>query len=153
MKIKTITTVGLISALYVAITIILAPISFGIFQFRVSELLKPIALKGKRYVIALTIGLFLANLFSPSVGLMELIFMPIVCAGGGILSYLIRKRPIISTTLYALIISLGVAVTLLVNFNAPFFLTFCSIFISEFVLMHIGGILVDYIFGYTTIEK
>ena len=65
MKIKTITTVGLISALYVAITIILAPISFGIFQFRVSELLKPIALKGKKYVIALTIGLFLANLCPP----------------------------------------------------------------------------------------
>jgi len=153
MKTKTIAILGLITALYVALTVAIAPIGFGIVQFRVAEVMKPLALKGKKYIIALIIGLVIANMFSPSVGAMELVFMPIMCGLGGLVSYLLRGKPFIATTLYAVIISIGVATTLLVTFNAPFWITFASVSISELILMHVGRVLIDYIFRYSKVEK
>jgi len=44
MTIKTVTRAALVAAVYVVLTVALAPLSFGPLQFRVSEMLKPLAL-------------------------------------------------------------------------------------------------------------
>lgn len=54
---------ALIAALYAALTIILAPISFGAVQLRVSEALTVLPMLLPEAVPGLGIGCFLANLF------------------------------------------------------------------------------------------
>lgn len=64
---------SIIAALYAAITIALAPISYGPIQFRVSEIMVLLAFFDPFYIVGLTIGCFIANILGPN-GLMDIIF-------------------------------------------------------------------------------
>ena len=64
---------GLLAALYVAITYLLAPISFWAIQFRLSEILVLACFFDKKKIVGLTLGCFLSNLVSP-LGLMDVGF-------------------------------------------------------------------------------
>src|SRR5699024_4606063 len=64
---------ALIAAIYAVLTIILAPISYGPVQFRLSEILVLLAFIDPIYIIGLTLGCFLANLFG-GLGIMDLVF-------------------------------------------------------------------------------
>ena len=63
--VKNITLLSLIAALYVALSLILAPISFGIIQFRIAEILVLLCFFKKEFSISLVAGCFITNLFSP----------------------------------------------------------------------------------------
>ena len=67
--IKTITFNGLLAALYTIFTIAIAPLSYGAIQFRFSEVLVLLVFFNKKYAYGLTLGCFLANLFSPTMAL------------------------------------------------------------------------------------
>ncbi|KGR92412.1 membrane protein [Ureibacillus massiliensis 4400831 = CIP 108448 = CCUG 49529] len=73
MKTKFIATIGLVAALYVAITFLIAPFGFGEIQFRVSEILNHLVAFNPLYMTGVVIGVFIANLFSP-LGLYDLVF-------------------------------------------------------------------------------
>ncbi len=68
-----ITRIAVVAALYVALTLMLSPISYGIVQFRFSELLMLLCFFRWDYCLALTIGCAIANLFSPMMAL-DLVF-------------------------------------------------------------------------------
>lgn len=143
MKTRDITTVAVIAALYAALTILVSPIAYGMLQFRVSELLKPLALKGRLYILALTLGLFLANLFSPFLGTLELLLMPLACLVGGEITYRLRKWPVLALTIYSAVITGAVAAMLHVVAGLPFWVTAGFVFIPEFILIQTGRGLVD----------
>lgn len=63
--VQELTKMGVIAALYIAITLAVAPVGFGPIQFRLSEMFNYLALFHKRYVIAVTIGVVIVNFFSP----------------------------------------------------------------------------------------
>lgn len=71
--IKTITYNGLIAALYVALTLLSIPISFGQIQFRIAEILVIFCFFNKKNCLGIILGTFLANLFS-TLGLWDLLF-------------------------------------------------------------------------------
>ena len=146
MKTKDIALIGVVAAVYVVLTVLLSPISYGALQFRASEMLKPMALKGRQYVLALTVGLFIANLYSPFAGGLELIFMPTVCFVGGEIAYRLRNKRFIAIATYSTIISCAVALMLKILINAPYAVTAVCVFIPEIILMFIGGKVNDYIF-------
>ncbi|WEV53907.1 QueT transporter family protein [Leuconostocaceae bacterium ESL0723] len=56
---------AIVAALYVVITTAVAPFSFGPVQLRLSEGLNHLAAWNKRYVVALSLGVLLANFLSP----------------------------------------------------------------------------------------
>ncbi len=58
--------VALVAALYVVLTITppLNAISYGAYQFRVSEMLNFMAFYNRKYIIGLTFGCMIANLYS-----------------------------------------------------------------------------------------
>ena len=56
---------AIIAAIYVVLTV-LNPLSYGNIQFRIAEILVFLVLYRKDYVIGLTLGCFIANLFSPT---------------------------------------------------------------------------------------
>ena len=64
-SLKNISLLSLIAALYVALSLILAPISFGIVQFRIAEILVLLCFYKKEFSISLVVGCFITNLFSP----------------------------------------------------------------------------------------
>ena len=64
---------ALVAALYAGLTLALPGISFGPVQFRLSELLVLLCFYRRDYSVALILGCFIANCFSP-MALMDMIF-------------------------------------------------------------------------------
>lgn len=146
MKTKDLTLIAMVAAIYATLTILIAPAAYGPLQFRFSEILKPLALKGKLYIYGLTLGLFVANLFSPYVSPWELVWMPMVCLMGGFIAYALRRAPLLAVSVYSFIIAGGVSVVLLAVLGLPMWATFPGIFISELILMTAGIGLIEGIF-------
>ena len=63
-NIRKLTLCAVIAALYAAITILTAPLSFGLVQFRLSEALVVLCALEPILGVGITLGCFLANLFS-----------------------------------------------------------------------------------------
>ncbi|MCB9498036.1 MAG: QueT transporter family protein [Erysipelotrichaceae bacterium] len=64
---------GIIAALYVVLTLITYQFSYGPIQFRVAEILVLLCFFRKDYIIGLTTGTLIANLFS-SVSIFDILF-------------------------------------------------------------------------------
>lgn len=73
MNIRFIAQSAIIAALYVALTWLLAPISYGAIQFRISEALILIVALNPKYAYALILGCFVANTTSP-MGWYDMVF-------------------------------------------------------------------------------
>jgi uncharacterized membrane protein len=135
MKTRTLTRGAAIAAVYVVLTLALAPISFGPLQFRVSELLKPLALFDPALAFAFGLGTGLSNLWSPF-GPWDYVAMPIVDALAAFLCWRLRRRPWLSLTLQALVIALGVAIFPLGLGGAlPVYLTFPAVAVSQLIIL------------------
>ena len=65
--------VALVAALYIVLTVTppLNAISYGAYQLRVSEMLAFMAFYNRKYIVGLTLGCMIANLYS--FGLMSLL--------------------------------------------------------------------------------
>ena len=101
-----ITQSALIAALYVVLTMIVAPIAFGPIQFRVSEVLCVLPYFLTSAVPGVTIGCFLANLLCGAASL-DVVFGSIATLIGAVGSYYLGKKnkwlvcvpPILSNTI------------------------------------------------------
>ncbi|MCX8095420.1 MAG: QueT transporter family protein [Caldisericia bacterium] len=90
MKTKNLIRGSLIGAVYFALTVIFAPISFKAFQVRISEGLTLLPFLTKDAIWGLFIGCFIANFFSPF-GLVDMIFGSLLTLFAAYLTYLLRK--------------------------------------------------------------
>lgn len=63
-NIRKLTLCAIVAALYAAITILTAPLSYGLVQFRLSEALVVLCCFEPVLGVGITLGCFLANLFS-----------------------------------------------------------------------------------------
>ncbi|MGN0133132.1 MAG: QueT transporter family protein, partial [Anaerotignum sp.] len=70
---KFLVSTALIAAVYVVMTLAIAPLSFGMVQVRFSEMLMLMAFIDKKYAPGLALGCFIANCFSPF-GMMDIVF-------------------------------------------------------------------------------
>lgn len=64
---------AIVGALYVALTLIFAPISYGAVQFRISESLIMLPFYNKRWIPGIVMGTLIANMFSP-LGIADVLF-------------------------------------------------------------------------------
>lgn len=141
------TKIGLVAALYVAVTLILAVISFGAIQLRLSEMFNYLAIFHKRYIIAVTLGVVIVNFMSP----MWFLDVPV----GGIATFLVlilsraitknMKNLRMKIAATAIIFSLSmftVAGQLYIVFNLPFWVTYLTVGLGELLSMTIGGIII-----------
>lgn len=78
---------AVVTGLYVAVTIVLSVISFGAIQLRVAEMFNYLPLFNKRYTIAVTLGVAIANLASPlgivdvALGSVSTLIVLLICRG------------------------------------------------------------------------
>ncbi len=68
MKTKTFTKVAMIAAIYTVLTLVLAPISYGNMQVRISEALTMLPLIYAPSIYGVTLGCFLSNLIGAIIG-------------------------------------------------------------------------------------
>lgn len=94
---KYITSAALVAALYTALTLVLAPISFGPVQIRVSEVLTVLPAVFPPAIVGLSLGCFLSNLigflagFNP-LGLVDCLIGTSATIVAALLSYAVGKR-------------------------------------------------------------
>jgi len=63
--IREICLLGVLAALYVAVCVAIAPLSYGVAQFRVAEIFIALPFYNKKYSAAIIAGTFIANLIGP----------------------------------------------------------------------------------------
>lgn len=89
---------AVVTGLYVAITIVLSVISFGAIQLRIAEMFNYMPLFNKRYTIAVTLGVAIANLASPLgivdvlLGSISTLIVLLICRAATKKSPLLRKK-------------------------------------------------------------
>lgn len=131
------------AALYAALVYVFAPISFYALQFRVAGVLRPAIAKKWTLAIGYALGVVIGNIFSPFVGVYELVFMPVMSGVAGILGYVVAKQfnqnYFIAGAVIATIIPLSVSWMLYQLFTVPILATFPYTFLSEQLICVLGA--------------
>ncbi|MGH3086007.1 MAG: QueT transporter family protein [Rubrobacteraceae bacterium] len=136
---------GVVGALYVVLSLLVAPFAFGPVQFRIGEALKPLVIRYPATIFAFGAGTVLVNIFSPFAGTLELLFMPIVDMAGGVVCWLIARRvpgavgTYLASFVYAVVTAAGVGVVLSVVAGLPYLLAFATVVVSEVILLLVGN--------------
>lgn len=145
MNVQETTKMAVVASLYVAVTVMLSVISFGAVQLRLSEMFNYLVLFHKRYIVAVTLGVVIANFFSP----MWWIDVPV----GGLATFvvLIICRLVtrnIDNIVWKLVITgiiftismFTVATQLMIVFDLPFWQTYGIVAVGEAFSMLVGGV-------------
>jgi len=90
-KVRFITEAAVIAAIYAALTIILAPISYGMVQVRISEALTILPYFTPAAIPGLFVGCIIANIVGGN-GLIDIVFGSLATLVAAILSYKMPKR-------------------------------------------------------------
>lgn len=89
-KVQKIVITGVIAAIYAAVTILLAPISYGMIQVRVAEALTILPFFSPFSIIGLFLGCLISNFFSP-IGPLDIIVGSLATLISAIATYYIGK--------------------------------------------------------------
>ncbi len=131
---------AVVAALYAAITIALAPISYGPIQFRLSEILVLLAFVNRKYIPGLVLGgCLLANMYS-QLGIMDVVF-------GTLATYIsveliARTKNLFMASLWPVVVN-GVIIGIMLNmlYSLPLLLTIGQVAFGEFVVVSIAGVI------------
>lgn len=141
-----IATIGVVAAIYVVVTIVGADLSYGPIQFRVAEALMLLCFFNKDYIFSLTIGCFIANIFS-TVGLIDTVVGTSATLISAIMIYLFRKedntvRLVICSLFPVIANGLLVGAELNLVLKLPFGLSVGEVAFGEFVCVTVLGVIV-----------
>lgn len=136
---------GIIAALYAALTIALAPISYGVYQVRVAEALTVLPFVYPFAIVGLFVGCLVANIFGGN-GLQDIIFGSILTLIAGYLTYLTSKIKSRRLGIFlaplppVLINAFGVAVYLCKITGMSYFFVVQMIFVGQVVACYVLGL-------------
>ncbi|GKV56208.1 membrane protein [Sporosarcina sp. NCCP-2222] len=144
MKVKTMATSGIIAALYVAVTFLIAPFGFTNIQFRLSEMFNHLVVFNKKYIIGVVLGVFISNLLFSELGPIDLVFgvgQSVIALSITILSAKfiqgLYKRMIFNTLVFTFTMFL-IAWELNIALGFPFWITWGFVAVGEFAVMAVG---------------
>lgn len=143
---RDISLIAIIAALYAVATLALPFASYGAVQLRFSEAFNHLVVFNKRYIIALTLGVFIANIWSP-LGIVDMLVGTAGTLAMTTMSYFatrkvksVVKRLAISTVIDALMMWV-VAAELHVVAKVPFWATYAWTALGELAALIIGSII------------
>ncbi len=144
MKVKMMATSGIIAALYVAVTFLIAPFGFTNIQFRLSEMFNHLVVFNKKYIVGVVLGVFISNLFFSELGPIDLVFgvgqsvlaLSITIFSAKFIKGLYR-RMIFNTMVFTFPMFL-IAWELNIALEFPFLLTWLFVAVGEFIVMAVG---------------
>ena len=142
-KTRDVTLVAVYAAMYAAMVVVFAPISFSAMQFRVAGALRPGIAKKVELAVGYAVGVAVANVFSPFAGFYEILFMPFMSLLAGLAGHYLARRfngsYIVCGVVIALIIPLSVAWMLNQLFSLPLLVTLPGLLVSEQVINLLGA--------------
>ena len=148
--------IAIVAAIYVVLTVTppFNVLSYGAYQFRIAEMMNFMAFYNRKYIIGLTIGCMIANLFSP-------LWIDVFVGGGSTLVFvllgvilfskykneylfngLIRKDFFFFSIFFS-VSMITIAAELYFVAGLPFFFTWFTTAVGEFASLFIGAILMD----------
>ena len=130
--------IAMVSALYVIVTLVFAPISYGPIQVRVSEALTLLPFFDPRAIPALFIGCFIANIFG-GLGIYDIVFGSLLTLIAAFLTYKM-KNIYLAGIPPVLVNAFGVSLYLSLLFKLPYFLTVFYIGIGEGISVYAIGL-------------
>ena len=139
---RSITLSAAIAALYAALTLLLAPISYGDWQCRVSEALTMLPLLMPQAIPGLIVGCILANLLGPSAGIIDIVFGSLATLIAAIGTWYFRKNKWLAAACPVVANSVIVGLVLSLSFNLPFFLTAIQVAAGELLAVLVGLVLI-----------
>lgn len=146
-KVKDITRIALVAALYVALTVLVYPYAYGEIQFRISEVLVLLCFYRKDYCYSLIIGCLIANVFS-TLGVLDIVFGTLATAISVIL--IANSKKLFVATLYPTIFN-GLIIGALIYFTAgkpaPIYALMGYVAAGEFVVVSIIGYILFKLLG------
>ena len=130
---------AVIAALYAALTLLLAPISYGNIQLRVSEAMTLLPMILPQAIPGLFVGCLIANLYTGM--LTDILFGSLATLLAAVGTYLLRRKPVLAAA--CPVISNGVIVGLVLSFsfNLPIPLTMAEVAIGEIAAVLIGFVI------------
>lgn len=137
MDTRRLTRGAMIAGIYIAVTYLLAPISFGPLQFRAAEALTLLPIVYSEAVPALFIGVLLANIFG-GLGLVDIIGGSLVTLLAAYVTYRFRDSYI---AYLSPIVFNGFLISIYLHllFGLPYWLTVLQISVSEAVVVLVLG--------------
>jgi uncharacterized membrane protein len=145
-KVKILTKLSLVAAIYAVLTVITSYISYGGIQFRLAEVLVLLCFFNKKYIPSLVIGCAIANMFSPF-GIYDVIFgtfatlISVICMSK-------TKNMVLASVFPVIFNGIIIAIEILL-FDPSVTITFGSfislastIMLGEFVVVTILGVLI-----------
>lgn len=135
---KRLAKLAAVAALYVALTYALAFMSYGNIQFRIAEALMLLCFYKKDYGISLTVGCFIANIFSPMM-LMDMVFGTLATVLAVLLIY-ISPNIYVASLAPVLTNAVIVGIELTIAYETPFWLNAVEVAVGEFVCVSIVGV-------------
>ncbi len=143
---KSLAKAGIISAIYVALTLALYPLSFGAFQVRVSESLTLLPLIFPESIIGLSVGCLISNFFGN--GVLDIVFGTFATFLSAVLTYICTKKiksdwaKIAVGGIFPIILNaVIIPFTFLAITEQPivYFITAFQIFIGQFLSVYLIG--------------
>lgn len=133
MKTNKLTLYSMVTALYVLLSLGFAQLSFGPFQFRVSELLNLLAFYHPGFVLPLSLGCAISNFFSPF-GLVDVVVGTLHTFVS--LKAMSRVKSDVLAALFPGLFAfiIGGEIVMLSEYKLSFFLITGQIMVSEFLL-------------------
>ena len=167
---RELTRAGLVAGLYIVLTFLTLPYSFGLIQFRLAETLNFTSLYNKRYVYALTLGVFIVNAYQYGpvdmiVGsLQTLLFLWLARWIGDLVVAFFAKgasaktQTIIRYAVLTLVFSLSMFVIALEMVvvgvaEAGFWAAYTQLFTSELVMLTLGSVIMYYVSQRVDLER
>ena len=144
---KRLVRTALIAAIYVVLTLLFAPISYGGVQFRVSEVLVLLAFFDPFYIGGLTLGCFIANMLGPN-GPADIIigtFATFLSVGAISLTakYMKNKVSLFIASLWPAVfngILIGLELSLFITPDVPFWINGLQVAAGELVVISVVGV-------------
>ena len=132
---------AVIAALYAAMTLLLAPISYGPIQLRLSEAMTLLPILLPQAVPGLFVGCLIANLYTGM--LTDIIFGSLATLLAAIGTYLLRKKPVLAAACPVAANAVIVGTVLSLSFNLPVALTMLEVGIGELGAVLLGMLILS----------
>ena len=131
---------AVIAALYAALTLLLAPISYGNLQCRVSEAMTLLPMLLPAAIPGLFVGCLLANILGGAT-VLDIVFGSLATLIAAIGTYALRKKPIVAALCPVVANGIIVGAVLSYVWALPLWLTMAEVTIGEVGAIIIGFVL------------
>ena len=129
---------GIIAAVYIVITLLVAPIAYGPIQFRIPEALTMLAFIDPAAILGLTVGVFFANFASP-LGLVDILGGSTLTLVAAFFTYKIKNR-YLAMLPPVVINALGVSLYVAPAYGWPYWPTVGYIALGQAVVIGVFGL-------------